>query len=743
MAPTTEFEDTGGSSWTSLANEQTFLETIDAETDAVMSQAGTSQLGNPLWRMDIGDPSNGTLMIVGHQHGFERASREAALQHVRDVAYSTDPAITGYLSSHRLVYMCDANPDDWSADNDNVDINRDHWTLQFPEARAVQDVIVDTRPVMLLDHHDRGSKDPGVSMEYRRPELLALYSGIGTLGDDYLSDLGDEFDSQSVTHGLYPDPGRSSLRESAGLHHSLGILLETVRTDAVLDRVAYHLTACEVAVTWHDANDDALASMVTASKNYQATTSDTYILEQGGTDVYPWPTVTLPADLVGYQLTGGVVPQAFGVYGVRVVQGSIVELSQEARAIVPILLDSQSDDQLAGAVRLTELPSPADTATVAQFAEVVSGSQDMVVEARVLTSFQTGNNPTGEQIAILGGDVTFDATAENFGTLTLTTEGLDERGDSLFPRRAGDLLAPYGNEIFVRRGVDIGSETLWSPLGYFRIDEDNQDRDSDQPITLECPDRMQGIIDGELVSPRQFLPDRTVSSVVGELVREIYPAAVVSFDDSSGDDLLGRQLMVEKDRYGALLDVTKSLGKIVYWGGDGVLRIEDPPDLETILWEMRAGSDGVVVDLDRRVTRRGMYNAVVARGEGADTVAPVQAVAVDAGATSPTRWFPPDDPTELWFGQVPRRYSSPLLNTEAKALKAGRSLLRRYLGMPYTIDFNVVPNPAIRPHHVVRIQGKDGNRDKHILDQVVVPLTHNASMTGLTRELTRVQIGQL
>src|SRR5690606_28280864 len=110
-----------------------------------------------------------------------------------------------------------------------------------------------------------------------------------------------------------------------------------------------------------------------------------------------------------------------------------------------------------------------------EFAPVVAGSHRMVVEAYVLREFASGDNPGGEPIPILGGDVMFDATAQVFGTLNLVTPGIDEdTGRSRFPRLAHDLLAPYGNEVWVRRGVDIGSDILWSPLGYFRIDNVEQ-----------------------------------------------------------------------------------------------------------------------------------------------------------------------------------------------------------------------------------------------------------------------------
>lgn len=364
----------------------------------------------------------------------------------------------------------------------------------------------------------------------------------------------------------------------------------------------------------------------------------------------------------------------------------------------------------------------------------LSGAHRAVFEARVLTTYQTGDDPDGIEIPILSGDVKYDATANIFADLSLETVGTDGK-DSLFPRRGADLLAPYGNEIFVRSGVDLGDQILWVPLGYFRINTIEQSPASNYPIRITGQDRMSGIVDGRLVNPIQFAETRTIGSVVEELVSDIYADAVVVFDDDSDHDQLGRQILVEEDRYAALHDVADSLGKVVYWDGTGVLRIEDNPDPDVIAWEIKAGRNGVMVESSRSVSREGMANAVVATGEGA-TDSPVRAVVVDNGPHSATRWGGR-------FGRVPRYYSSPLLTTGAAAAKAAASLLRRYVGSPYNVSFGTVANPALRPRDVVRITQLDANREKHYVETCTVPLVADQAMTGTTREQTLVTLGQI
>src|SRR5690606_22437764 len=152
----------------------------------------------------------------------------------------------------------------------------------------------------------------------------------------------------------------------------------------------------------------------------------------------------------------------------------------------------------------------------------------------------------GTDVPVVGGDVDLDGTARVRGNLMLITVGVDPgSGRSWFPRRPGDLLAPYGNEIWVRRGVDLGDEVHWVPLGFFRIRDVEQGEAPDHELRIMAEDRMAGIVEADLLQPRVFDEDRTVGSVVFELVRDVYPDAVVIFDDDTVGEPIGRQLVVE------------------------------------------------------------------------------------------------------------------------------------------------------------------------------------------------------
>lgn len=365
----------------------------------------------------------------------------------------------------------------------------------------------------------------------------------------------------------------------------------------------------------------------------------------------------------------------------------------------------------------------------------LAGSHRAVFEARALDTFQTGADPTGTVIGIISGDVTLDGTAAIRGTLQLETPGrFGQDGPLAFPRGQQQLLAPYGNEIFVRRGIDLGGGgILWSPLGYYRIDAPEQPGASDGPIRISGSDRMATIVDSRLLDPRAYDPGTEVGAVFDDLVLEIYPAAVIVWDDNLDESTLGRQLVVEEDRYETLLELANALGKILYWDGSGQLRVEAAPDPDDIVWQVNAGSAGVQVEAARRISREGVYNALVVTGEGPDENSPVKAVAVDSNPSSPTRFGGP-------FGKIPRFFHSPILTTQGQAETAAAGMMRRAIGLPHNVDLTSVVNPSLLPFEAIRVRYKSGDRERHLVERVTIPLSASAGMSIGTREQTLVTI---
>lgn len=369
----------------------------------------------------------------------------------------------------------------------------------------------------------------------------------------------------------------------------------------------------------------------------------------------------------------------------------------------------------------------------ARFLETLRGSHRAVFRARVCTTFQTGTNPDGTEINIVSGDVTSRASADIRSTLNLTT-------DTPWPRNATDLLMPYGHEIYVERGLQYGNgQREWVGLGYFRINTPAQTDVPDGTITIDAEDRMSGIIDAEFVYPRQFPATMLRGALVSLLINEVYPAAVIEWDDGTATSGLpiGRSIVVDTDRFGTLKDLLTSLGRIGYWDYRGVFVIRTAPLVTGApAWRINAGENGVLTSMSRNLTRKGVKNIIIATGESADASAPVIGVVADLTPNSPTRYGGP-------FGPVPGRISSPLFSTNGQCVTAAAAELRKTLGLPYQVSLGSIVNAALEPYDVVEVGYPVKSRSRtlvtetHVLDDVVIPL--DVSTAGSLA--TRVQMG--
>ncbi|THV26013.1 DUF5047 domain-containing protein [Glycomyces paridis] len=374
---------------------------------------------------------------------------------------------------------------------------------------------------------------------------------------------------------------------------------------------------------------------------------------------------------------------------------------------------------------------PAPPVPPATLQALTSGSHTALFEARLVTPGQTGDDPEGETIDLLGGDVQYDATADIYANASVSLAGE-------WPRRATDPLAPYGaRELFLRRGIATGDGDVWVSLGYFRLNstgEDDVTASGQVPIALTCPDRMAAIIDDRFMAPRQLAAGRTVGAVIRDLVTETMPSAVVDFDDEFEFATLARSVIGQESRLELLRDICKAGAKVMHFGGDGRLKVRSLPGVEAPLWDIAAGEHGVLIKASRKLTRERVYNVIVVRSSGADMNAPVQAIVADMDPTSPTYVNGP-------FGRVPRFYTSPLLTTAAQCHDAGVALLSQSLGMPYNASLTAICNPAIRPWDTARVTYPTGDREVHIMQSVTVPLDAATALTGATREQTRTLIG--
>lgn len=332
---------------------------------------------------------------------------------------------------------------------------------------------------------------------------------------------------------------------------------------------------------------------------------------------------------------------------------------------------------------------------------------------------------------IIEGTVSLDGRADIRGSVELVTTG----GLNTFPQRSTDELTPYGNELFIETGIELanGSTEIVSQ-GYFRIDSDEQTNAPFGSIRITAYDRMKGIIEARLTTPMSFTSGTTVASIFQTLVLEVYPSAVIEFDDTAfANSSIAAGQVAEEDRFEFLNNIVTSSGKIMYWDYRGILVIKATPDPTASVWEVNAGAQGVLVDATRALSREGVYNAVVAVGESVNNTQPVRAIVVDEDPTSPTYWFGR-------FGKVPRFFSSSFITTFEQATSAARGLLKKTLGLPHSVNFSSISNPALEPLDAITIDQLDVVAI-HVIETMVIPLTADRPLTATTRRQANLQLG--
>ncbi|MDJ1131072.1 M14 family metallopeptidase [Streptomyces iconiensis] len=395
--PRTGFERTDGARWTSQPEERDFLASVaGASPRAVLDTIGRTKQGRPVQLVRIGAPApkspakvrrGNSVMLICSQHGNEPSGREACLSTVRDLAFAKDKATKRYLARTTVLVVPTANPDGRAANtrgnSDGTDINRDHLALKTAEARAMAATMRDYRPDTIYDLHEYGASVP-----YYVKDLLALWPrnlntshGLhresATLSEDYVRPHSEKAGHSSGIYGIWTDPETGEpvkqvagdgqeriLRNTAGVKHSVGLLVET-RTTALTGeekadesvnnrrRVHSQLAGLKGAFDFTDQRRNRIEAAT--AKARAAGHADRGPVYLGGADNEP-PTEeqVLTDPPCGYRLTGDQwdgVKTTLGLHGIKAERqgrgdGVLVPLRQEQRALVPLLLDKRAEFKL-------------------------------------------------------------------------------------------------------------------------------------------------------------------------------------------------------------------------------------------------------------------------------------------------------------------------------------------------------------------------------------------------------------
>lgn len=330
----------------------------------------------------------------------------------------------------------------------------------------------------------------------------------------------------------------------------------------------------------------------------------------------------------------------------------------------------------------------------------------------------------------VSGSVTLDATAQIRGRLDITI--VDDGSLGLIPSTSGDLLTPYGNELRISRGIrypDASTELI--TLGVFRINDVNiVDEASALTLQITGTDRSARIADGRFEDPTDITQGVNVATQILTLVQAVYPD--VSSSLATTAHLTGHMTVEEgADRWDLCQQFASNAGMQLYFDGDGTL-VLSPISQGAAVLTISEGASGLLLSSNRRWTREGTYNRVVATGENTGIGTPVRGVSTDSNPLSPTYYFGP-------FGRVPKFYVSQFFTTNQQAQDTADSMLINEVGTTQSVNFGALVLPHLEPNDVVRITRARAEIDEdHVIDSLVIPLGADQSMTGTTRTVQAI-----
>jgi hypothetical protein len=291
-------------------------------------------------------------------------------------------------------------------------------------------------------------------------------------------------------------------------------------------------------------------------------------------------------------------------------------------------------------------------------------------------------------------------------------------GDSLLPRRPGDLLTPFGTTAEVELGVEMLDGSVSTvPYGTYEISSSKtRTAAGERVVDVGLAD-----ISGQ-VDRYRFEQPLTIASGtdLGAMINAVVTSRVgVNPNVGLVGAVIGTNRTFGLDAgtapWDEILDVLAGFSRIAWFNRVGQIQVASViPDATTAYPLDQLTS--LSADFDTLPP-----NVVVVRGEPQDGTAPVQAIAMDEDPSSPT--YAGTGPGTSPYGRVTRYFSSPLIKTEAQALSAAQTILASLIGAGATYTLVRPYDPTVDAGDVVNVGG-----EPMAVDAVTVNLAGDTSL---------------
>jgi len=276
----------------------------------------------------------------------------------------------------------------------------------------------------------------------------------------------------------------------------------------------------------------------------------------------------------------------------------------------------------------------------------------------------------------------------------------------------------YSSRVQVWVGIEsIPGVDMVLSQGVFRVE--SLSREMVGAVSFTGTSLESFVIDDRFFTPRTPTKGAGTIASIKTLITESFPTAGF-ITTATKDKVIAMTAPWERERWDAVTALADSIDAEVYCNPNGLFVIADKPNFATLaqhpVWSVNEGPDGVRVTETVAQTRDKVYNAVVASGQSSDKdIPPVWDAVTDNNPQSKTYW-------NGLFGHVPRFYSNPNFTTKAQCTAAATNMLAESIAENRTIDFTMLPNPALEPGDAILVSMLDGTTENLILDELSMPL---------------------
>ena len=321
--------------------------------------------------------------------------------------------------------------------------------------------------------------------------------------------------------------------------------------------------------------------------------------------------------------------------------------------------------------------------TSARFRQAVVTSHKMVSWVEIVG---TGQTVRGWSAAVVKQEM--NAAVRSTFAMTVT----DETGLYLDRGQLDAPLSRFGSEVRPWRGVEFSDGTVEAvPLGTFRIETNDPTENGDGwELAITARDR-SSIVNRKTPRPIAVALGTPLHTAVEKIIRAMYPAAICEL--SAGPWTVGTTLIeTGANPWEVATALAAASGLVLFVDRLGVFRmVPGLADTDPVVWHFDEGDDCTFTAPPQvtRGTGQPIPNGFIVTGTSTGSSSSgIRGEAWDLDPRSPTYRYGR-------YGQNVEIVQSDKVRTNAQAVLAAETLLRRALGQAETIAYNAIVNPAL------------------------------------------------